>query len=277
MILLSGMSAECVSASDLLYFMSAIEKSEMSNSKKVSALVSACGELDTRSFNGAFAQTHPDLGDKFAEITWSVFRGVGFGPASFVGVGGTKEQDAFANELDLIRPVTSPVVRIQKVYELVARHQGNYDDGGGGSPYFLPFTMINRAAKTGIGGQCRDFALMLYWSLLQVARHESDQTGLGGLGPNSFSVSAIYGSGQYGDKKVAHEWVRVHVPGKNRTLNSFDLDSTWYRNTFTPIPRRLQGLSQTTLATAKTLCNARLRCWREQYLLGRTIDSRQCK
>lgn len=255
-------------SSDEWAFVRTVALSHRSPTEKLKSISLACREMDTTYWAGTFAQYHQGVVVSAASsVIWPFFRLSGFAPAAFSNMKKTEVQKQFMNELLSYKKIEDPIVRIQKVYEFVGRSQGEYDKSGGAISYRSPEALLNKAASDGVGGQCRDYALLLYWSLLQVARHPDDEkTGLGGLSEKSFSLEPVHGNGKFNDKYVGfHEWVRVNLPRKNpktgqRYFEKFDLDATWYRKDFTPLMPRHQNFSNKEIIDHKNKCDRLVSC-----------------
>lgn len=184
--------------------------------------------------------------------------------AAFAKLGGSPAQNNYRKELDRIRQIPNPLERIRKVYALAASVSGSYDHetmgnralgGAGWVGGHMPGHLIDHATKTGSIGVCREYAALLGWSLLQVARHPSSKSMA--LGPTDFSASY-----RYGNVGGGHAWVQAHLPQFDRgRINGFvdiDLDTTWY-STFVPLfPRR--ALSAKTRERAIRECHEIIAC-----------------
>lgn len=178
--------------------------------------------------------------------------GAMFGNAanSFSRLDETELQKSYQKELERIKQIEDPMERIKQVYDLAVRTQGKYDyetkgmDTAKSGMYVmtnLPGNLINNAEKRGTAGVCREFASLLQWSLMQVARHPSSKSSA--LGPKDFSSEMVGGMTPIG----AHAWVRIHLPkhsseGQLQGFQDFDVDSTWYSE-FSPVYERRSGLS----------------------------------
>lgn len=173
------------------------------------------------------------------------------GQSSTVGekLNGSEAQRKFQARLDEIKKIENPMDRVRKTYELVAKTQGFYDTQNMYEARNLsPGNLIDRAAEKGSAGVCRDFASLLQWSLLQVAKHPSSKSDT--LGPNDFSskftVGDVPGVGGWRNGS-GHAWVRVNLPqfenGQLKRFNTFDVDTTLYPQKFTPLMPRRSGLT----------------------------------
>ncbi|MCM2324037.1 MAG: hypothetical protein NDJ90_12325 [Oligoflexia bacterium] len=247
-------------------FLRAIAGSKLKTEDKLAAVRNACGEFDLKTAYGSFAQSRKTSRTYVLSVVWKLFQGMGFGSASFTRLGGSEAQAKFKAELERIKSEPDPVLRIQRVYELVSRSQGEYDPERGFTPYRLPGPLLDRAKKKEIGGQCRDFALLMYWSLVQVARYPQNEP-MSRLNRNSFSMEVAYGDGhvETGDYVGFHEWVRVNLPvyvepGKPIRFEQFDVDTTWYPGTFSPVMARTQNLSPDELAEKQARCQEMQAC-----------------
>lgn len=183
-------------------------------------------------------------------------------------LGGDKNLKLFKAELDKIAKFKDPYERIRKVYELVSTNQGEYDDNQisrahqgidyGRRIYLVntPNAVLNISKKTGIGGVCRDFANLLYWSLNQVNISDGrrSRSVMGGLDESSFSVRKVFSSD--------HEWIQVLIPNKQKgslEFDTIDLDTTYYRH-YTPLHPRIPNLSNQDRASLLETCRAVSQC-----------------
>ncbi|MEN0058237.1 MAG: hypothetical protein AAGB31_05340 [Bdellovibrio sp.] len=192
------------------------------------------------------------LGQKADGLGRKAYMGLisGYAASAFSNLNENEEQRAYRQELYNIKKIINPMTRIQKVYELVVRNQGLYDYESRGLSTLLsgnivfaktPENLLNNAKSRGTAGICEDFAALLQWSLLQVARHSDSSTMA--LGPHDFSSEIAFGS-----LPEKHAWVRVHLPhhdeqGRLLGFSDFDLDTTFYPH-FSPLYPRLTGLSE---------------------------------
>ncbi len=228
-----------------------------------SQLQNACNELVNDNWN--VAQT---AGERAGGVLGSV-GGALFGQATgaFENLDANPAQRAFKAELERIKRIPNSMERIQKVYELVAKTQGFYDQDGNGLPTLTSGkffwgtnagNLIDNAKRRGTVGVCREMASLLNWSLLQVARWSGSKSAA--LGPNDFSSSivmstAAMSNGTWG----AHAWVRINMPvhsssGALTDFRHFDLDTTWYPERFSPLFPRRAGASSQNIATLKKQC-----------------------
>lgn len=251
-----------VPASSDWAFARALFKSDMTLIEKRSALVDACSELSRQWSSGEYVQTPqtvPYLALRAISSVWLTYRTAA---SAFTILGGTEVQDAFKARLQEIRKDPRPLNRIQQVYEAVLYYQGDIQ---GTFTLDNPGQMLDRVRQTGVGGTCRDFATLLYWSLLQVARPNGYESQLGELDENSFSVDMPTGVGNQNGKwsREVHVWVRVNVPKRRNgqlSFESYDLDTTNYRSRFTPLMVRFQGVSDVELSRLHGRCMEILEC-----------------
>ncbi|MFS4459768.1 hypothetical protein [Bdellovibrio sp. HCB2-146] len=217
-------------------------------------------ELQSGLKKTCYELTQPDLYKKQGVImkafmTASNFLGFGVmfghGAAAFSDMDGTPEQIAYMSALNEIRQIDNPMERIRKVYYLAASHQGYYDEKTlgfrtwkNGKVLFAetPENLLNSKKKYGTAGVCREFASLLQWSLLQVARHPSSHQG--GLSEKDFSSEVVTGA----PGGTGHAWLRVHLPVHNANgmilgFHNFDLDTTWHPETFAVLSPRESGIS----------------------------------
>lgn len=192
----------------------------------------------------------------------------GQGIAAFSDMDGTPEQVAYMAALQEIRQIENPMERIRLVYKLAAAAQGPYDYDNKGirtwthGKIFLahtPENILNSQKKYGAAGVCREFAALLQWSLMQVARHPSSKTG--GLSEKDFNSEIATGApgGQ------GHAWVRVHLPVHSETgmilgFQEFDLDTTWHPERFAILSPRESGLSNADRQTLMRQCQQIYSC-----------------
>lgn len=222
--------------------------------EKISDLMtSTCRELDVPEMNEG-KSTLAKVMDPVSDLAYGV---LGQGLGAFSRLESSDKQREFKRQLDRIRVNPNPVERVRLVHELVVRTQGKYDLKNGGldsawSGWLIawqePGNLINSAEKTGSAGVCREFASLLQWSLLQVARHP-DSKGMA-LSPTDFSSEFMYAKvpGPKGwDDGWGHAWVRVNLPrfnsqGALEAFDRFDIDSTVYPQ-FSPLYPRRTGIS----------------------------------
>lgn len=179
--------------------------------------------------------------------------------AAFSTLNGNENQRRYRRQLDEIKRIPNPMERIRRVYELVARTQGSYNYGSNAIRLGTPGNLIDTAAREGSAGVCRDFAALLQWSLMQVARY-SGSTRMD-LGPTDFSSEIKTGSTPSG----GHAWVRVNLPnhdaqGRITGFNRFDLDTTWYPEQFSVLFPRNSSLSEGNRTRLVRECSTVVNC-----------------
>lgn len=179
--------------------------------------------------------------------------------AAFSTLNGNENQRRYQRQLDEIKRIPNPMERIKRVYELVARTQGSYNYGSNALRLGTPGNLIDTAAREGSAGVCRDFAALLQWSLMQVARY-SGSTRMD-LGPTDFSSEMKTGSTPAG----GHAWVRVNLPnhdaqGRIIGFNRFDLDTTWYPEQFSVLFPRNSSLSEANRTRLVRECSSVVNC-----------------
>jgi hypothetical protein len=250
--------------------------SQLSSSPKETLQFMATGCRELAFPKMTKAQSVTDVTESYvsSKIIFGLF---GQAAASFSKLRGSSLQKQFMAQLEAIKSIHNPMDRIQKVYELVGKNQGHYDydtmgdrtmSSGFGFFAETPNNVLNNAETRGTGGVCRDFASLLQWSLLQVARDSDSRSGP--LGPHDFSSDFIANDITTLDgRRGGHAWVRVHLPqynnrGKLIGFNNFDLDTTWYPKIFSPLFPRLSGLSEQTRIKATLQCNEIVECLSQQ-------------
>ena len=164
---------------------------------------------------------------------------------------------------------------------MTIRYQGKYrnDKNGkakGGGIFTSPRDIIIQADKEGAAGVCRDFAKLLYWTLMQVQRPKGEKSNFSQLGKNSFSVDFIVGFGKVNANKYGHAWLRVNLPHKRNgflEFERFDIDTTWYTKRFTPVMPRHQGWSNKNLKKLHNQCKKIKECLDSPSHKKRSDDS----
>lgn len=238
-------------------FIRALDNSDLPMVNRSIAFSSACSELDKNTSSGGFALSQRTLMNKLQTAITLPLEFFGYMTSAFSALNNKGVQKKFQQELDQIRFIRNPHLRIAKVYELVAKYQGKYGDGG--MPIRLPTRVLDKAETDGTGGVCRDFSLLLYWSLLQVARPND------GSNINFYSMEFAYGNDSSGNFQGSHQWIRINVPISSKKFGparfeQFDLDTTFYQRQFTPLMPRQQGLSDTVALKRKEKCYALQNC-----------------
>jgi hypothetical protein len=236
-----------------------IEKSKTSVASKIEMVNTVCRELSESELHTKQSVLQR-IQNGMAYVGGGLF---GDAAAAFDDMDDSETQIAYKNTLRRIALIPDRMERIRLTYDHAVRHSGSYDHPTFGMKTIkrgylfgahTPGNLVGAAKENGTIGVCREYAALLYWSLLQVARHPSSK-GRWDLGPNDFSVSSIPG--------VAggpHVWIRVTLAehdsiGRITGFVRFDLDSTWYA-TFTPLVPRRTGLSDQTRNAALRQCVA---------------------
>ncbi len=154
--------------------------------------------------------------------------------------------------LDRIRLTPHRAERVKQVFQLARKYQGQGDPENP-LQYLHPGRILRRAAAGEPGGVCREFAVLLYWSLLQVARPEGAKL------EQEFTPEIRYGA--------THWWVRVHFPkSKGQKLESFNIDTTDYLS-FVPLQPRQDKELMRWVPLKKNWCQKTIRCLRDQLAL----------
>jgi len=240
-------------------FLKALAQADMPAKAKFESTFYACYDMT----NSYYEQKNGFLGAVTKGLNYMT-KPMTYTSALLMGVGGSPVQDNYAKSLEEINPIQDPLLRIQKVYELAIAHQGPYDYYGWAPYASLPSTVIEDGAK-GQGAQCRDFVLLLYWSLQQVAVHPSDKNHLA-LSEKSFSVETVFGHGRAtSGRRKFHEWVRIHLPTKNKrtgvmTFTIFDLDTTVYNKQYVPLMARKYKSNKIKVETTIQSCSHFMAC-----------------
>jgi hypothetical protein len=233
-------------------------------SEKSSQMQNACSELKNDSWNQARG-----VGARLLDVYTGTILGVyGRAAGSFTTLDGSPAQRRYQAELDKIKKIVNPMIRIQKVYELAARTQGHYDDQSLGLHNAAAgvvvtsetaSNLINSRVRDGTVGVCREMSALLQWSLQQVSRAPGSTSGA--LGPNDFSTSAFGAAApdDSGKKWGGHAWVRINMPVQNSAgvlvdFRHFDLDTTYYPERFSPLFPRRAGASKESIATLRRQC-----------------------
>ena len=177
----------------------------------------------------------------------------GLGASAFSKLEGSPWQIEYKKQILEIKKIQDRIERIRQVYLLVSRTQGFYDYETAGLRTdfkegwmvgaLRPENLIESAHKYGTAGICRQFAALMYWSLLQVARAEGSVNGA--LGENDFSMSFVSGEVPWDGQIIGHAWIRVHLPVRVQgrlEFQDFDLDTTIFPGTFVMLVPRRTGL-----------------------------------
>ncbi len=164
--------------------------------------------------------------------------------------GSSDIEKAYVQRLRGIAKISDPVRRMTEAYLAMNQFRGKYQ------PYEWdglpsPGKTLLKAAKSGSGGVCRDFASLLTWSLHHVAR--------GPAGHAHFSVHTKH------IPRHALVTVRLfHSPGSRSEKDRlFSLDPTNYQR-FTPLPVPDLRASTDTLLKRFESCSRVVRCLSEK-------------
>lgn len=234
-----------------------------SPAKKLKALDKACKEIN----NDMFMDKETGLN----LLKYKFINVVGFGlrgevTASFSTLNGSEEGRAYMRALKKIKQIKNPVERIAQTYRLAVINSGEYDHETMGNQTlysgfvfgaYRPENLLRNSRDRGTIGVCREFAALLKWSLLQVARHPNSQSPA--LEATDFSAETESGNTPVGQ----HGWVRINLPvykeGRLSGFIHFDLDTTWYPD-FTPLFPRRSGVSDKNLRRLRRECEELALC-----------------
>jgi hypothetical protein len=255
---------------DKLPFFQNFNRFEASASEKLLALDNTCrelGQIEMHQKKGPVARV---LHGVLAPVSAGLF---GSAAAAFSRLRSTPEGQSYMRELDQIREIENPVERVRLTYLLAVENSGEYDHSTMGMRTWIsglliganrPENLLANNKLRGTIGVCREFAALLQWSLMQVARHPTSKSmALGAADFSSSMVAGIVpGASGWGDGGP-HAWVRVNLPiivnGQLKGFNHFDLDSTWYEK-FTPLFPRRSNLSELNRNRAIKECNQLRHC-----------------
>jgi hypothetical protein len=172
----------------------------------------------------------------------------------------------FNRRLRQIKAEPSALVRVKEVYELISFYKKPYDVDyasaikSRGKLKNRPL-ILNPEETLQYGGVCRDFARLLKWALMQVARSSSPD-------PESqvFSTAIKIGKGEDG---LGHMWVRVNVPlvnpiNKLSRFQGIELDITNFAGNFTPLPPFGSHWTQMQMQSDLQQCQKIISCLNEQ-------------
>lgn len=253
-------------------FLQVIRDSRMPASESMVALSLACAEADPLGKRRAMQDKRGGITEiREKAIGFFVFGLFGEGTAAFSRLRGSETQKEFKKRLERIKAKRDRYERIRDVYALVSEFQGKYDYRALNEfaltrsyLWLTPAETLDSAKDTGYGGICRNFATLLYWSLLQVARPMGSDSMA--LDESSFSAELMTGPVPLRDgSRGEHAWVRVNLPfrkadGPGLRFESVDLDTTFYPNEFAPLIPRLSGVSAEERAGIMTACERVRRC-----------------
>ncbi|MBY0516715.1 MAG: hypothetical protein K2P81_07400 [Bacteriovoracaceae bacterium] len=221
------------------------------------ALFTACDELDdpTKNESAGFAQIDP-IYDQGVSVVSSVIAGFyKEGIAALAeNLTGSPAQREYRAHLEMIKRIKDPHERLIRTWNLAKSHQGEY--GPIVNLLRNPGQIIDAAAEGKRGGICREFALLLAFSLRWVARpYGVEAPQFGGLGPYAFNATIRY--------SMRHAWVRVNMDkfenGKRVGLQTFDLDTTWH-DVFAPLNPRRTGEERWEIAEKSRRCLKAIEC-----------------
>ncbi|MBI3555604.1 MAG: hypothetical protein HY074_05020 [Deltaproteobacteria bacterium] len=151
---------------------------------------------------------------------------------------------AYEARLAEIGKIRDRYVRIREVYELAIASQGAYDKENSAIQFDTPSAVLENAKAGRPGGQCRDFAKLLEWSLLHVNRSPTlseEYRKWGALDEDSFSVTRVNDAGH------GHAWVDVLLPvgvGDKQVFHRLSLEPTNHKEHYVPLFQRRLGLSK---------------------------------
>lgn len=256
---------------NLLPFFQNFNRYQSSENYKIDALENTCRELRWSEMHDKETPKQKLVNNATNFISFGLFLGTGV--AAFSKLKGTREGRVYIAELERIKRIPNPIERVRLTYELAGQNSGKYDYENGLPTWIsglilgtnLPDNLLANAKSRGTVGVCREFANLLYWSLNQVSRFQDSRTMA--LSENDFSSELVMGEtpGANGwSDGGGHAWVRVNVPnikaGKLVDFTRFDLDSTWYPETFTPLFPRHSGLTNEVRRRAINECQLIINC-----------------
>lgn len=258
--------SSCFKETESLAFFNTIKEMNLSSDEAASAVSNSCSEV-TPGVKSKETHTKPgkvtEIKDRI--LTFLAYGSFGGGASAFSKMKDTPLQQNFMKALEKIKENPNRYERIRDTYKLVSRYQGEYDyetlkkfSIKGLHIWSTPEAVVNDAQTMGSGGVCRNFASLLTWSLLQVARPKGNTSMA--LDETSFSTEFIAGDVVGG----GHRWVRVNlpkkIPGKGIEFKSIDLDTTWYPATVTALQPRLDGLTESEMQTLSNKCKQIILC-----------------
>lgn len=268
----AGTDATCYA--DKLPFFKNFARYSSSLTRKVQAIETACGELNSAEMQEGQG-TLELLKNRFTGV--ASFGLVGGAAAAFSSLQKTKEGRQYMATLNSIKNIANPMERIRQTYELAAKHSGHYDHETNGMDTWnsgaivgahRPENLLANNRERGTVGVCREFAALLQWSLMQVSRHPTSKSSA--LDEKDFSSTLVGGTvpGSNGWKDGGgHAWVRINLPvfknGRLLDFTHFDLDTTWYPKKFAPLFPRRSGVSQANRRKLIQQCGEVVDClWR---------------
>ncbi len=235
----------------------ALSKVSMPHEEKQRAMFTICDEMDDPAQNESaeFAQIDP-LWDQAVSVVGAVFSG--FYKEGIAALAETLEgspaQRRYKAHLEMIKRIKDPHERIIRVFNLARASQGSY--GPIINLIRNPGQVIDAGAAGEAGGICREFAVLLAFSLRWVARPYGVQAPtFGGLGENAFNATVVY--------SARHAWVRVSMAkmqnGRQVGIDQFDLDTTWH-DVYTPLNPRRTSEKRASWANKYKICMKATEC-----------------
>jgi hypothetical protein len=229
----------------------ALSRVSMPYADKQKAMFTICDEMDDPAENESaeFAQIDP-LWDQAISVVGAVFSG--FYKEGIAALAETLEgspaQRRYKAQLEMIKRIRDPHERVIRVFNLARASQGSY--GPIINLIRNPGQIIDAAASGEVGGICREFAVLLAFSLRWVARPYGVQAPtFGGLGDHAFNATVVY--------SARHAWVRVSMAkmqnGRQVGIEQFDLDSTWH-DVYSPLNPRRTGERRSSVGEKYKLC-----------------------
>ncbi len=277
---------------------------DASRVERVSGLLSgldgACGELDPQGANAEFLQSRraPELPDlrRAGAREWTAYGGeaaaqflygtLDAGALIYMPLAASLAQasdlvirqgdpDGFVSAIDAHRQIADPYERARRIYALVARRQGPYNDavataeGTFARPVPLAPSALRARGRGDTGaGVCRDFALLLYWALQRAERPARDAVRPAGFaGPLTYEVAMVSRFSRNDDMPLdtsGHVWVRIAFPRAGGGHAYADLDTTWH-DSYAPLAPRFSRLSENEQAEQLRACRALRACATEVY------------
>lgn len=261
---------DCFDVPNKPVFVQLTELRAISDNEKQSSLVRACREID-----------QPETYYQQLEHRRGMLSATGLREALFQLKTGkinsifsfmdsSQAQKNFMSELTELKNIKDRDLRIQKVYDLVVKTMGPYDESLRNLPYDQVQgygkiidqqqnvgAIVDRASEFKSGGICRHHATLLEWALKQVARPTGETNWE--LTENSYSTEYMLGC----NSTSCHTWVRLNLPYQTNhgglKFEQIDLDTTNYRE-LTYLYPRLNGLSSEKQKEIRNVCDKVLTC-----------------
>ncbi len=228
----------------------------------LTSVVTSCREVSSLTKEGLdLNKKHPYLVEKIANIgEWLIFGLFGRAKSAFSKFDFTQMQKDYMKSLEKIKQNPERHERIRDVYLLAARYQGIYDYGSLAGFSLKHLSLSPESPLDKGGGVCRNFASLLAWSLLQVARPTGNKNMA--LDETSFSSDIVTGPGFRGG---GHAWVRIKLPKKREKMPGYDfeevdLDTTNYPNSFVALSPRHSGMPFKKLEETYRKCREVVSC-----------------